>query len=198
MPRKVYIIMSVRHAPGCSKGQAVLNRVGDGRRGLKGQAVFEFVIATLFFLAIIIYTINYLNSTVFLFSGEYRTNSLESRAWQVSEILVRSPGQWSGLSPNMVPSEMGLAEDWPLLSEDKIESLDNWCQANMDEMMLLLDVDPRYHGIRLEVNKTLDVGEMTILECGSPPRGIQSAKVTRFGIGDGVNRRLLKVRVWYW
>ena len=36
-----------------------------GRRVMKGQMVFEFVIATLFFLGIVMYTINVLNTSIF-------------------------------------------------------------------------------------------------------------------------------------
>ncbi len=164
---------------------------------MKGQLVFEFVVATLFFLAIIMYTINYLNSTVFLYSSDHYTNTLESKAWQVSEMLVRSQGDWSGIPPNMVPSAIGFAEEWPKLSEDKIKSLDNWCPANMEEMTGLLNVDSRIHGIRLEINKSVSGSEVTLLECGSLASGIQNARATRFGISD-VDQKLLKIGVWYW
>jgi hypothetical protein len=165
----------------------------QGRGGMKGQLVFEFVIAAMFFLGIIMYTINYLNSTVFLYSSDYYVNTLESKAWQASEVLVRNEGVWSGSPPSMVPSVMGLAEDWPVLNESKIQGLNQFCVNYRSDVMRLLDINPELHGIRLEINES---GGSSLLECGSLPRGIQSAMVSRFGVSESGN--LLKVRVWYW
>jgi hypothetical protein len=162
---------------------------------MKGQLVFEFVVAALFFLAIIIYTINYLNSTVFLYTSDYYENSLESKAWQVSEILVRIKGEWTG-DPPMVPNVIGLAEDWPVLDESKIDGLNWYCSNYRDDTMQLLNIDPNIHGARLEINKTVSGGEVSLLVCGKLPRGIQNAKISRFGISE--DGSLLKVLVWYW
>jgi hypothetical protein len=182
MPWKVYIIMSVR----------------QGRGRVKGQLVFEFVISTLFFLAIVMYTINYLNTMVFLYSGDHHTNRLESKAWQISEVLARSQGSWSGSGQSMTPRAIGLAEGWPVLSEDKIASLGSWCPANMEAMMTLLDVDPQTRGVALEVNKSLGSGgESNLLVCGRVPGGIQNARATRFGVSDA-DLEMLRVSVWYW
>jgi hypothetical protein len=195
MPWKVYIIMMIDRR---ARTDAVLSSSGqDGRKVLKGQLVFEFIVATLFFLAIIMYTINYLSSTVFLYSSDHYTNTLESKAWQVSEMLVRSQGNWFGSGETMTPLAIGLAGDWPELSEDKILSLDNWCPANTKGMMGLLNVDSHIHGMGLEVKKLVSGSEVTLLECGGLPSGIQNAKVTRFGVSD-VDKNLLKVDVWYW
>ena len=79
----------------------------------KGQLVFEFVVATLFFLAIVLYSINYLNSSVVVFSAKHHSNLYESNVWQASEVLVKSPGVWS----EWVPLEIGLAQKWPVLNE---------------------------------------------------------------------------------
>jgi len=178
-----------------ARSDTVLSRVEqDGGRVLKGQLVFEFIVATLFFLAIIMYTINYLNSTVFLYSSDHHINILESKAWQISEVLVRSQGDWSG-SP---PLALGLANEWPELDEDKISDLETLCQSSMNDVIRLLNVDSQMHWIALEVNKSLGSGgETNLLECGSLPSGIQNARVTRFGISD-MDQKLLKVTVWYW
>jgi hypothetical protein len=164
---------------------------------MKGQLVFEFVVAALFFLAIIIYTINYLNSTVFLYTSDYYENSLESKAWQISEILVRNEGIWAGSNENqMTPSVIGLAENWPVLNESKINSLNWYCSNFKDDTMWLLNIDPNNHGAVLEINKSISGTDIPMLVCGDLPRGIQNAKLSRFGISEDGN--LLKVRVWYW
>ena len=159
---------------------------------MKGQLVFEFVIAAMFFLAMIMYTINYLNNTVFLYSSDYYANTLESKAWQVSEILMRNRGVWSGDPPNMVPSVIGLAGDWPVINESKILSLNQFCVNYRSDLMNLLDIDPELHGIRIEINESGSI----LAACGSLPEGIQNAEVTRFGVSE--SGKLLRVRVWYW
>jgi hypothetical protein len=176
MPWKVYIIMMGLHP----------------RRGRKGQIVFEFVIATLFFLAIVMYTITYMNNSVFMHSSEHRLDTLESRAWQISEGLVTGKGVWSG----GVPQEIGLALDWPVLNETSISELDTWCGGNWDDFMGLLDVEPNLNNLALSIDKFTDPGETNLLECGSPPQGIPGAGVTRFAVGE--DGSVLKVGVWYW
>ena len=165
---------------------------------MKGQLVFEFVVATLFFLAIVMYTISYLNTTVFAFSESHYSSMLENNAWQVSEALVTGKGVWSDDDPpNMIPEELGIAQDWPILNNSKITSLDNWCVGRLGEMAALLDVDPEFHGISIEIYRKTPTGEENILDCGSPPTRIPNAMVTRFGVRDTDNN-LLKVMVWYW
>ncbi len=160
---------------------------------MKGQLVFEFVVSTVFFLAIIMYTINHLNTTVFLYSGDHYTNSLESKAWQISEVLVRGQGDWT----EDPPLALGLANMWPELNESKISDLETLCGSDREYVLYLLNADPRIHGTRLEVNKTVSGSEVTLLDCGRLPHGIQTAMATRFGISDA-DKKLLKVRVWYW
>jgi hypothetical protein len=164
---------------------------------MKGQLIFEFVIATLFFLAIVMYTISYINTTVFAFSENHYSSMLENNAWQVSETLVTGKGVWSGTDPNMVPEELGLAEDWPVLNNSKIDSLDNWCGTRLSEMATLLDVDPEFHGISIKIYRKTAAGEENIADCGSLPTRIPNALVTRFGVRD-TDSSLLKVMVWYW
>jgi hypothetical protein len=55
---------------------------------MKGQLIFEFIIAGLIFFIIIIYTINYLNFNVSDFRDKFYQNRLQSKAFQVSEILM--------------------------------------------------------------------------------------------------------------
>jgi len=63
------------------------------------QAVFEFVIAFVIFFALIIYTLNHLYSVVWMFNNEHYINTLETRAMQISELLVTSPGTWESSFP---------------------------------------------------------------------------------------------------
>jgi hypothetical protein len=167
------------------------------KRALKGQLVFEFVIATLFFLAITMHTLNLLSYSVGSYSSDYRTNSMESRAWQVSEILVRKPGSWSGGDPNMVPSSMGLASQWPELSMGKIRSLDNYCgnPSNWNRAMRLLNVGLPYEGISISIDEVVGGVDVNRLDCGTTQSA--SAIITRYGISDE-SGGILKVSVTYW
>jgi hypothetical protein len=160
---------------------------------MKGQLVFEFVVATLFFLAIVMYTLNYLSSTVFLYANDYNMNTMESKVWQVSEVLVREQGDWSG-SP---PAFLGLANQWPEMNETKIWDFGTFCLNDELGVMDLLNVDHSVHGIKIEINKTVSGVDQNMIECGVLPRGLPNTKITRYGISE-LDGNLVKVRVWYW
>ena len=166
------------------------------RRFMKGQAVFEFVVATLFFLGIVMYTINSLNTSVGTYSGEHRENVLEINAWRVSEILARSPGIWSG-SGGTVPESLGLANEWPVMNESKMGSLVGMCATDMAGVERLLDIDPMFNEIAVRIGKKAGSGEVLMLECGDVPQGVPYSMVTRFGV-SGTDGRLLKMDVWYY
>lgn len=161
---------------------------------MKGQLVFEFVIATLFFLAIILYAVNHINTTVFRYSGEHQSSISESRAWQISELLVRSPGIWNA----GYPDSLGLAEKWPRLSESKISDLNTLCSSDMDYVLGLLDIDPDFNGIKIEIKKYDGSGESLVMECGRLPKGIPNSKATRLAVTEEPSDDILKISVWYW
>ena len=89
----------------------------------KGQAVFEFVISTILFFAVIFYVLNFLNVTIFTFNSEYTNAILESKSLQISELLVKDKGLWDSGEPSIV----GLASEWPVLEEGKITDFINYC-----------------------------------------------------------------------
>ena len=120
---------------------------------------------------------------------------LESRAWQISEAFVKKEGSWSG-SP-MVASSMGVEEDWPVLSLEKLSDLNQVCNSYPEkwkEYQRLLDVDTLYHGTGINVTN-LDTG-VTVASCGKTEPGIQHARSTRFAMLD--NGDVLRINVWYW
>lgn len=164
---------------------------------MKGQLVFEFVIATLFFLGIVMYTINVLNNTVGTYSGDHRDSILESRAWQVSEALTRSPGAWRMSGLGLVPDSLGLADEWPVMDEAKIAGLSKMCTTDMDRVVSLLDADPRYNDIAVRIHKFSGSGESTMLDCGNIPAEVPYSMITRFGVSD-LDGMLLKTEVWYY
>jgi len=167
---------------------------GAERVGMKGQLVFEFVVATLLFLAIVMYTINIINTTALQYSDGNSLEMIDNRAWEISEMLVRSDGIW-GTTP---PRAIGIAEQWPILSEEKITSLSGNCTTNFDDVLRLMNIHPdSARGMSIEVWRFSDPGESMIMKCGNTPGNFNSAAITRFGVSD-TDGSLLKVKVFYW
>jgi hypothetical protein len=150
--------------------------------------VFEFIVAAVIFLAIIMYVINSLNLTVYLYGNEYQTNTLESRAIGMSETLVKNPGVWD----NRTPVSPGLAVEWPVLNLTRIGWLDSYCRNNYTGLAKTIGVGPDLHGFRIEVTED----EALIMECGQLARGRVNAVVERIAISESGS--LLRVTVWTW
>jgi hypothetical protein len=158
-------------------------------RGRKGQLVFEFVIASVFFFYMVFYVINYLNSAALVFANDFYVNSLEFKSLHVSEVLLHSRGTWNG----NVPLAPGLAVEWPVLNSTKIQYMDAYCISDYYGLLEKLDVDyGTGHGIRIEINRT--GGNM--MECGHIPEGIVNTKIERFALSEG--NEVLFVGIWAW
>jgi hypothetical protein len=87
----------------------------------------------------------------------------------------------------MVPSSVGIASDtrgWPVMSEAKIRSLDNFCYDNMDLVTEMLDVDYMRNGLAIGIYKFDGDSETVMASCGSVPGSIPSSSITRIGISD--------------
>ena len=99
----------------------------------------------------------------------------------------------------MVPQAIGLAEDWPLLSQDRIDSLQNWCGlvGNDKVMYGMLDVDSDTRGLGIGIWKRFSSGEVKILDCGRVPAQVEKVKITRFAVSD-VDSWILRIEVWSW
>lgn len=160
---------------------------------MKGQMVYEFVIASLFFFGIMLYTINFLNMNVSAFSETHDDDIYKSRAWQISEVVLRDRGEWSG----SVPGKIGLAQNWPVLNESNLNDFHTWCQGREEEMYSLLDADPHYNGFNIEVFNQTAAGEDLIVSCGKNPDIVKKADVLRIAVGDKT-RNLYRVIVTYW
>lgn len=162
----------------------------------KGQMIIEFVIAAIFFFAIIVYVITYLGSNMTTFSSDFYKNELESRVVQISELLIHNEGLWNTSSPIII----GLAKKWPVLDYDKIERLDGYCNGPIDNYKYLLrNLDlsspiPGYN-VKILVKNESD----TILDCRSGmiiPRTEIAARVERAVLGE--NDETLSLTVWVW
>ncbi len=150
-------------------------------RVMKGQAVFEFVVAAVLFFAIVFYMINFLNVSVSAYGLTSRLNDMESRAVGISDYLVR----------------VNLTKKWPVLSYDRIKHLNDVCNQGIDnyfKLAALFDVDTsRGGGMKIRINNGTD-----ILDCSDevPVKGLQRAEIKRFALSE--NNKILNISVMVW
>lgn len=157
---------------------------------MKGQMVFEFLVACIFFFGIVLYVIMYMNTTVAVFTSEFVANSMEEKALGVSELLVHHRGLWH----NQEPVYIGLELDWPVMNRSKIEWLDVYCASDYDELKGLLGM--REFRVRIGITE-LVTSPTTILQCGPDiPPGFPSTTVNRYALDEDGD--VLKVSVWVW
>jgi len=145
---------------------------------MKGQAVFEFVVAAMLFFVIIFYMLSFLSTTVSSYRSGFGINRLEAKAIDVSDALVR----------------INLTEKYPVLSYGRIGYLDGYC-AHGDNYVRLLSRFGIYWtggGMRISVKE----GRKTILDCGDFPPDAYTATVDRYMLSE--NNTLLGVGVVVW
>jgi hypothetical protein len=162
---------------------------------MKGQMIFEFIIAAVLFFAIVFYIINVLGVNVSSFSSSSQLDVFQSKALQISEMLVSSKGVWNGVEPAVV----GLVKDAPVLDSEKIQNFNITCRMNyagLKEKLglkeyLYEDVEKEYNAkIRIYKNQT------EIVDCGpyEPPK--ERGGVKRFALSDDGEIITVRVEVW--
>jgi hypothetical protein len=159
---------------------------------MKGQLILEFVVAGLIFFAIAIYTINYLNVNVSDFSGKFYQNYLQTKALQISEILMNDA------------SSLGLTDNAEF-NITKIQSFNSsYCNPSGDYKNLAEELHLYQktvfgllpNDVRIEMNTSTGA---TLLDCGPirTPRNITRAEVGRVGVlQDGGEIANLRIVVW--
>ncbi len=155
--------------------------------------IFEFLLATILFFSIIFYSINYLSATASGFSFAFYSNSLYSKAIQISELLLKNTGTWDG----DVPIVLGLASKWPVLSEAKIEHLNNYCESDFDDVLSKLDFTGDFSKRTVKIN--IMKGSETLLNCedAAMPGSATVAHVKRFALSDQ-GSAVLVINIWVW
>jgi hypothetical protein len=143
---------------------------------MKGQAVFEFVVAAVIFFAIVFYMITFLDFNVLTYSEQSRLNNLEAKALEMSEYLVH----------------VELAREWPVLSYSSIDGLNQSC--NSDYTGVLDRFDTGGNEIKIQVSE----GGLLLADCeeGMAVPDIQKAEVERFAVSE--NSSIINVRVVIW
>ena len=164
---------------------------------MKGQMVFEFIIATVLFFSIVFYVLNFLNTQTEIYSADYLTNELQSKGFQISEMLVHNQGIWYD---DGSASVIGLSNKWPILNSTKINMLEDYCLNHYDELLEKLDMEmatpygTRFMKIVIEINETGTENE--IMKCGYEPQNITVVRVERYGITE--EDKILRISVGVW
>ena len=175
---------------------------------MKGQMVLEFIISAVMFFAVILFTINYLNNEVSVFSSDYFTNEVESKAVQVSELLLHSPGVWKS---DGSAEAIGLSDEWPVLNMTKVDYMEQYyCSSDnrYNELLEMLDMKIKllYGGewinrwLRLYIRIVALDGEELLLECpanGYEPESGTVATMRRFAVLEDGRRVSLTVSAWF-
>ncbi|MBL7160275.1 MAG: hypothetical protein ISS93_00280 [Candidatus Aenigmarchaeota archaeon] len=160
---------------------------------MKGQLVFEFVIAVVVFMGIVLFTLNSLNTNISIFTGNYFAYSLENKAVAASEALLKTK---SGV--------IGVEKDWPVLDEVRIAALKDFClvDENYPKLLSSLNLDDKPFGmynVRLKID-WLDPPE-TRLDCKPPtgpslPGNVSASHIKRIAVNE--TGGLLNISVWVW
>ena len=166
-----------------------------GRRKLKAQLVFEFIIAMVIFFGILIYALNYMGWTVAGYASDFSAENLESEATQIGELLVMNKGSWSGGAPITV----GIAQEWPVLNSTKISWLNASCNNDYGNFLRKLDMSPK-HRLKIMIMETQASGAVSIMaDCrlGVPISGnVTKAETRRYALSETGNILTVYVGVW--
>jgi hypothetical protein len=157
-------------------------------KSMKGQLIFEFVIAAFILFSIVLFTINNLSISMYTYHTTFVSNFMESRAMQISEVLMNDPVN-------------GIVSEWPLLSTQKMTAFNDTCFYNYLDVLANFSVIENYpytnlHHMHVIVNGS--DGEMYV-DCGRmTPGNITSSTVTRFGFVPPPENKIATIQVVVW
>jgi len=154
---------------------------------MKGQLVFEFILASIILFSIIIYTIDFMSSNMRLYNAEFLKNFLENKALQVSEILMNDPVN-------------GFVTEWPLLSLGKMRDFNETCY-DVDNYIELLNnfslVEQEPYSTYYQLSIVVNGSGTKYVDCGrQPPQKITRATVTRFGLLPSNDIATVQIMIW--
>lgn len=156
---------------------------------MKGQAVFEFIVAAVLFFALVFYVLNFMNMTVSGYSRDARLSQLESRALAVSDYLVH----------------VNLTKEWPVLSYEKMAQFDSTCNDE-DKYVKMLEKYDMYTSsipgtdIVIAGRMKVRAGEKgrKLIDCkqGTAPPEVQRAEAERYALSENGSLVNISVVVW--
>lgn len=159
---------------------------------MKGQMVFEFLVAGMVFFAIVLYSLNFLNVQVSSFSSESKRDFMQSKTIRVSGMLMGADGT------------VGLAEDNEFNITRIREFNTTYCDPGDPETYedLINDLYLYERGMygRSAKNVKISLSKLTgesVLECGMeiPSGNFERSDMVRFGLLDGETAEL-RVVLW--
>jgi len=151
--------------------------------------VFEFIIAGLIFFTIIIYSINYLNFNVSDFKNKFYQNRLQSKAFQVSEILMAGRTNLS-----LTDGERFNASKIYFFNSTYCGDANYKKLAEAFYMYETASFGTLPNDIKIELS--VPSSGFLLLDCGPRmPRNTTKAEVGRMGLYEG-NVARLSVTVW--
>jgi hypothetical protein len=146
---------------------------------MKGQMVFEFVVAAALFFGILFYVISNLNATVNTYSSDFAGSGLENKALQVSDFLLH----------------FELTGEWPVLSSAKITAFElSYCDGGPGYVNLLQKLGMENNKIRIQMNETGNSNP--VLVCGPDLSSYAKTSIKRFALSDGGKKLIMDVWVW--
>jgi hypothetical protein len=161
---------------------------------MKGQMIFEFVVAAMIFFGVLFYIISLLNDNVRTFSTDSFEDSMHTKVLQISEHVLHSKGNWDGVEP-----DIGLAKHWPVLSYEKIEKFSSYCDENYHSLVEMLGLVETYYAIgtlRHNIKIEIDDNGNVILNCGPDKIPKRYFSVRRFAVSE--NNTILKIDFKIW
>ncbi len=166
---------------------------------MKGQFIFEFIVAALMFFMIILFAINYLNINVSDFEGRFYKDEIQSKALWVSEVLT---------NPS---SNITLVDEWPYFNSTKISDFnDTYCVSNGNPDKVKFDTLKR----RLNIERNDDLGKRLLsmriiivtnatdfsdpkIDCGQKENEFWwESEVQRIGMMDGPGGEIVVMKIF--
>lgn len=143
---------------------------------MRGQMVFEFIVAAALFFGIVFYVITYLSGIVSTYSNDFAGSSLENKVLQISEFLVHS----------------GLSDRWPVLNSTKMAELNLSCSADYAGLLQKLELEN--YKIRIQINETGNTNPL--VECGPDLSRYAKVNVKRFALSESGSKLVMDLWAW--
>ena len=162
---------------------------------MKAQLSLEFYASIVIFILFATYVFFQLLGIEPQFMSSLNNERLKSEAYQVSEMLVNSPGNpadWPGKSVTSIGLSSNL-NDSNLLSVQKISAFNSLCGSSYDNMRSIIDTEYQFSVTLTNISG----GSSTLINCNSTtPMKTIRASVTRIVALDSGDVGELKVEMW--
>ena len=161
---------------------------------LKGQAIFEFVIAAVILLSVVAVMMAFSSGEVNTFSDSFKTDKMNSKVIQITESILNLHAKYN------------IIEKWPVFSHSKMLAFNSTCNSAYAQLLTDLElyaIDPLggRHNDHIMI-KARDIStNANIIECGRLPIDIIERppvyEMRRVGI-DSANGHPVELEIWIW